>query len=406
MKYFSLLLYCLGFFCVTQVAAQEYGLAGIYDDKFHGRKTAYGVTYDKNKRTAAHKKHPAGTRLRVTRTDNNRSVVVVVTDKGPYTYGKIINLSRAAAEAIDLVSVGVTEVKVEVIGREELTQTSPGTRSANDDPTSSASSSKSSTTRQQDENVQTYESTRPPQGANNSNEETKSQEERTSSNQREEEQTSSPSTVTPSTVVVTSRSPVQGEMEGKNYQKYGLHKIEISRPENPGFGVQVMALTSYEKVFPQIAEFQGKGFKELYLNVDPSQAAYPYKLIIGMYQDEASAKRYGSDLRSKYGIKGFVTGNEYTNYFYKINLLQPEMQGYGVQVMSLASYENVLSQLADFDQRGFKNIYVNVEQGTGRSVYKIILGLFDNPDSANRYKNDLRRKYQVNGFVVDLINTP
>ncbi len=408
MKYFTLLLYCIGFFCITTTTAQEYGLAGMYDDKFHGRRTAYEVVYDKNKLTAAHKKHPAGTQLRVTRPDNNKSVIVVVTDKGPYTYGKIIQLSRAAAEALDMLSVGVAEVKVEVIGKKELTPANVTSRSADDVPQTNTSRRESSTSERPDENVRTYESTQPLKETQNEKTSTRSQtiQEEKQTDRKKEETTTTPATITPNTVIVSARSPIQGELEGKNYQKYGLHKVEITRPENTGYGVQVMALNSHEQVFSQIAEFQGRGFKELYLNIDPAQPTYPYKLIIGMYPEEVSAKRYSSDLRSRYNIKGFVTGSEYTNYFFKINLFKPEMQGYGVQVMSLASYENVLDQLADFNRRGFNDIYVNVEQGTGGSIYKIILGLFDNPDSANRYKNDLKRKYKVNGFTVDLTNRP
>ena len=59
-------------------------LAGNYSDEFDGRKTAYGDTYNKEKLTTAHKKHPYGTILKVTRLDNNKSVTVKVIDKGPF----------------------------------------------------------------------------------------------------------------------------------------------------------------------------------------------------------------------------------------------------------------------------------------------------------------------------------
>ena len=82
------------FFLLTiSLNAQEYGLASYYDDAFQGRKTAYGETYDKDKLTAAHKKHPKGTRLRITRLDNKQSVVVKVNDKGPYIKGRVVDLS-------------------------------------------------------------------------------------------------------------------------------------------------------------------------------------------------------------------------------------------------------------------------------------------------------------------------
>jgi len=355
--------------------------------------------------TAAHKKHPAGTRLRVTRTDVNKSVVVTVNDEGPFTVGHIIDLSKAAADALDMLALGVANVKVEVIGRDVLTP--PGSRTASTNPSTSRSTQETTRKTAEDQSVRSYDN--PPGGnsSSNSSSNANNQTQKTATTNNIATKVDRIPTITaesdePATVEVTAKTPIQGELEGKGYSKYGLHKIEISQP-TPGYGVQVMALNTYESVFPQIANYQSKGFKDVYVTIDPSNATYPYKIILGMYEEEAAAKRYGNDLRAKYGVKGFVTGNEYTGYFYKINLLKPDLQGYGVQVMSLSSYENALEQLISYKSRGFKNIYFNVEKGQGRSNYKIILGMFDNQDSANRYKNDLNRKYKVKGFVSSFI---
>ncbi len=402
MKHFSFIFFLLGIFFTTELSAQvEYGLATVYADKFHGRRTAYGFTYDKNKLTAAHKKHPAGTRLRVTRTDNGKSVVVTVNDEGPFTVGHIIDLSKAAAQRLDMIELGVANVKVEVVGKEDLTAST--SRQADSSPPVANNTRPQENQRsvQEDPPVQAYNN--PPTSSGNQTE--------SSSSQNRQTTTAAPSNVDripitteePETVEVTAKSPEPtDQLAGKEFTKYGLHKIKVSEP-TPGFGVQVMALNTYESVFPQIAKFQSRGFKDIYLTVDPANATYPYKLILGMYEEEASAKRYANDLRSKYNVKGFVVGNEFPSYFYKINLLKPEVEGFGVQVMSLSAYENVLEQLANYENRGFNNIYVNVEEGQGRSNYKIILGMFDNADSANRYKNDLRRKYSVNGFVSSFV---
>lgn len=93
----------------------ETGKASYYADKFHGRTTASGEKYNKRAFTAAHKKHPFGTILRVTRVDDGRSVVVKVNDRGPFSKGRIIDLSGAAAQKIDMLKEGVIKVKVEVI---------------------------------------------------------------------------------------------------------------------------------------------------------------------------------------------------------------------------------------------------------------------------------------------------
>ena len=106
--------------CSIVLSAQsndEWGIASYYHDSFHGKETAYGVKYDKKAMTAAHRELPYGTMVRVTRLDNNKSVVVKVTDKGPYKRGRVIDLSRTAAEQIGLIRDGLTEVKLEVVKR-------------------------------------------------------------------------------------------------------------------------------------------------------------------------------------------------------------------------------------------------------------------------------------------------
>lgn len=99
----------------TQPGAEQVGKTSYYSDSLHGRKTASGEKYDKNDLTCAHRTYPFGTLLRVTRLDNNKSVVVRVNDRGPHREGYVVELSRKGAEAIDLVRDGVTRVSVTVV---------------------------------------------------------------------------------------------------------------------------------------------------------------------------------------------------------------------------------------------------------------------------------------------------
>jgi len=92
------------------------GIASWYGGKFHGRTTASGERYDMNKLTAAHRKLPFGSRVRVTNLDNGRQVVVRITDRGPFVHGRIIDLSREAARRIDMIQAGTARVRIEVIG--------------------------------------------------------------------------------------------------------------------------------------------------------------------------------------------------------------------------------------------------------------------------------------------------
>lgn len=102
----------LGFLASAQI---QTGKASFYADKFEGRPTASGEKYKHNRLTAAHKSLPFGTKLRVTNTANNQVVEVVVNDRGPYIDGRIIDLSKSAAEKLGFVNLGLADVKIEVI---------------------------------------------------------------------------------------------------------------------------------------------------------------------------------------------------------------------------------------------------------------------------------------------------
>jgi rare lipoprotein A len=96
-------------------AGMAAGMASYYHDRFHGRRTASGARYDKNSYSAAHKSLPLGTQVRVTDSRSGKSVVVRINDRGPYARGRVIDLSRAAAQEIGLTRKGVTRVKLEVL---------------------------------------------------------------------------------------------------------------------------------------------------------------------------------------------------------------------------------------------------------------------------------------------------
>jgi len=97
------------------IASVETGLASWYGNPYHGRAAANGEIYDMDQLTAAHRTLPFGTVVRVTRTGTGQSVEVRITDRGPFVDGRIIDLSRAAARAIDLIGPGVAEVRVEPV---------------------------------------------------------------------------------------------------------------------------------------------------------------------------------------------------------------------------------------------------------------------------------------------------
>ena len=100
------------------------GVAAYYDVDYSGR-TANGQRYDPTKLTAAHRTLPFGTRLRVTDPRSHRSVVVVVNDRGPFTRGRVLDLSLAAAKALRMTGRGLIKVTAVIEPEAYTTATIP-----------------------------------------------------------------------------------------------------------------------------------------------------------------------------------------------------------------------------------------------------------------------------------------
>lgn len=95
--------------------AAEEGLASWYGGHFQGRQTANGEIFDTNQLTAAHKSLPFGTIVQVMHKESLRTVQVRINDRGPFVAGRIIDLSRAAADAIGLTAQGVAPVRLTIM---------------------------------------------------------------------------------------------------------------------------------------------------------------------------------------------------------------------------------------------------------------------------------------------------
>ncbi|MBA9078413.1 septal ring lytic transglycosylase RlpA family protein [Rufibacter quisquiliarum] len=93
----------------------ESGKASYYSNKLAGNKMANGQRYRPGKRTAAHKKLPFGTKVKVTNPTTGKSVKVRITDRGPFVSGRILDLSMSAARKLDLVKSGVAPVQMKVL---------------------------------------------------------------------------------------------------------------------------------------------------------------------------------------------------------------------------------------------------------------------------------------------------
>jgi rare lipoprotein A len=95
------------------VASYGGGSSGIASYYWQGQQTASGARFNPNGLTAAHRTLPFGTRVRVTNQSNGRSVVVTINDRGPFIKGRIIDLSRGAAQVIGMTGAGLARVSVD-----------------------------------------------------------------------------------------------------------------------------------------------------------------------------------------------------------------------------------------------------------------------------------------------------
>ncbi|GAB2562844.1 septal ring lytic transglycosylase RlpA family protein [Spirosoma areae] len=93
------------------------GKASFYSKKFNGRRTAYGERVSANALEGAHRHFPLNTLVEVTNLDNQRSVIVRINDRGPFAKGRVIDLTHAAAQALGMVSKGIANVSLRVVGK-------------------------------------------------------------------------------------------------------------------------------------------------------------------------------------------------------------------------------------------------------------------------------------------------
>ncbi|MBA2485315.1 MAG: septal ring lytic transglycosylase RlpA family protein [Nitrospira sp.] len=99
---------------------KDRGVASWYGKEFHGKLAANGEVFDMMAYTAAHRKLPLGSIVRVMNLKNGKSVQVRIADRGPYVIGRMLDLSHAAARELDMVHAGTTAVQIEVMGEHRV----------------------------------------------------------------------------------------------------------------------------------------------------------------------------------------------------------------------------------------------------------------------------------------------
>ena len=253
----------------------EKGLASYYDDSFHGRKTASGVKYDKNKFTAAHKTLPFGTKVKVTNPANGKSVVVEINDRGPYIKGRIIELSRKAADQVGMIKKGVIPVEVVVVGKNT--------------PVSSAKTTAAAT-------KTAPKTTSKPAAKPKTASASVSAKPKTSS-------TAKKSTKVAATSKTKAAPKTNLISDAQKMETGGLYKMQVLKLQAQGYGVQVAGYSDYQSVVQQLAVFQKNWFKGATVFVDQLNGKPYYKIILGPMPTKEEAASYSANIKKKYGIK-------------------------------------------------------------------------------------------------------
>jgi rare lipoprotein A len=255
------LVFCFIFSIGTSLTAQyaEIGYAAYVADYLAGRPTAYGETYQPDQFTAAHKRHPLGTLINVTRVDDGRSVIVRVNDKGPQTEGFVVDLSGVAGKYLGLDLDGKAQVTVEVVGYSDV---NPIPR---DYIRQVQLTAKGFATPQSYGQAPTAENL----------------------NVSEYSSTLSSAATTASTPSVVRR--LQDGLEG--------------------YGIQLASYSMEENATRQARALQAQGVKNLYIKESwTNYSAKMYKLIVARFADRDQANQQLEYLRREKGLNGFVTG--------------------------------------------------------------------------------------------------
>ena len=222
--------------------------------------------------TAAHKSLPFGSRIRITRLDNKQSVIVRVNDRGPYTKGRVVEISRKAAREIGLTE-GEIKVKVELVSTED-DEAKPKIAPVIIEDEPSKTPPKAVVIKTADKKPKVAEPKALPK----------------------------PAEIAPKPVAV--KPAAKEEPEGK-IKSGDLMKIQVAKPDREGFGVQIASMANYDAAIKKIGDLEEDFFKNILLFSDKTGEKPMYKIILGPFPDVTTAETYKKSAKKK-KLDGFV----------------------------------------------------------------------------------------------------
>jgi rare lipoprotein A len=281
------------FFCLISMAAvsaaQEYGMASVYSEKFQGSRTASGEVFTHSKMTAAHRNLPFGTRVKVTRTDNGKSVIVRINDRGPFVSERVTDLSKSAAQKL-----GINDDSDEIRVKLEVYNEKTGEVTPIRKPVTSP-------------NIEKVPMPEPAEyiAGKGIQEHVVPREYRSI-----QKNTNTTPTVNSKSVaqpinkapIVSSPRILSTTKEKKNLYKVGTEAVSAKN----GFAVQVASMINHSSMTKKVDELHNKHYNNILVNIVEGKDGNPdYKILLGPFANQSQAVSYLRSLHKK-NTDGFV----------------------------------------------------------------------------------------------------
>lgn len=289
-SHFILLVFaCL--FTTAISAAQEFGLASVYSTKFQGSRTANGEVFNHAQYTGAHRTLPFGTLVRITRTDNGKSVTVRINDRGPFVSERVTDISKAAAAKLGISKEDdEVRVKLEVVIDKKTPVGSSNlyTPKGIDTPISE----KARVPVPMPEIIE-YAA---PKSIDNAS---------IPRDYRYQPKKAEKNDVTQA--VAQKKNAVQNvTVTPKSLDAYGLYAVKTNAPDAKGYAVQVASLASRENMVRTVSDLKNDSFKNILVKMVKGKDGDPnYKVLLGSFDSKTAADGFLKNIQKK-NVKGFV----------------------------------------------------------------------------------------------------
>ena len=284
-------------------AAQEYGIASVYSTKFQGNRTASGELFNHKSYTAAHRTLPFGTLIKITRTDNGKSVVVRINDRGPFVNEHVTDISKAAAAKLEFGGNEDIRVKIEQVNNPKIQIGSTGSLPKRDSPTPLLNTTSES--RSTIDNSKTVPMPDPAEYVLSKSVEeprTVPREYRIVPNKNDKNVVASNATIKKNPApIATSKS-----VTAKPIQRNGFISLKMNKPDaSAGYAIQVASMSKHDNMMKKVDNLDNQ-FSNVFVSMVLGKNGDPdYKVMLGPFASHDAASNYLKTVKRK-NIDGFV----------------------------------------------------------------------------------------------------